>query len=251
MIDLNAPVWKTLSAAGNDADKWLRCLLEGNGDIRENITILAEDLSHQLSYYSATAYALPHLAAFCAKLSTEDKIFLIAQIGAAIAAESYDPLQPQTEAYEQFMEGLTGLRSELAALMQNTKLENFLTSDIGLGQEFALSALSILGDRKHAYAIYLMSGSCWEEWCAACTCGWNDETLLLSDQPECFKPIQIDVWDGKSLTDEAVWFYGLLELAGDEEIKPIVPLLYGTGICPNCGKQEPYWAWFDRFMEDY
>ena len=65
-----------------DADRWLRKLVEGNGELRENIEVVAEDLSHQLSWYSATSYALPHLAALCSRLSKEDKVYLIAQMRA-------------------------------------------------------------------------------------------------------------------------------------------------------------------------
>ena len=49
MIPLDAPVWKKLSSAGNDANRWLRELMEGKGDLRESIEVVAEDLSHQLS----------------------------------------------------------------------------------------------------------------------------------------------------------------------------------------------------------
>ncbi len=49
MICLDAPVWKKLSSAGNDANRWLRELMEGKGDLRESIEVVAEDLSHQLS----------------------------------------------------------------------------------------------------------------------------------------------------------------------------------------------------------
>ena len=65
MVALNAPIWRQVSSAGNDAEKWLRRLLSGEGGFRENMEILAEDLSHQMSYYNATAYVLPHLAALC------------------------------------------------------------------------------------------------------------------------------------------------------------------------------------------
>ena len=77
MVDLHAPVWQTLTSAGNDADKWLRCLMNGEGDLYETIEILAEDLSHQLSYNSATAYVLPHLAALCQRVSDKEQVFLI------------------------------------------------------------------------------------------------------------------------------------------------------------------------------
>jgi hypothetical protein len=47
----------------------------------------------------------------------EDKVFLIAQMGAAIAAEAVEPLTPDTEAYCEFQEGLEGLRRETVPLL--------------------------------------------------------------------------------------------------------------------------------------
>ena len=126
MIDQNAPIWNELHSAGNDADKWLRHLLEGDEDFQENMEILAEDLSHQLSYYSATAYVLPHLAALCPRLSLEKKLFLIAQMGAAVAAESEWPLSPDTEAYREFQEGLEGLRRETKSLIADPHIAALL-----------------------------------------------------------------------------------------------------------------------------
>lgn len=249
MVDLNAAVWGTLGSAGNDAGRWLRRLLEEPENFRENMEILGEDLSHQLSWYSATAYVLPHLAALCPKLSPADKIFLFAQMGAAIAAEAEWPLEPESEAYREFQEGLDGLRPELAKLLTSPDLAALLDGSGELGEMLALAALAVLGERKHAYGLYLMSGSCWEECSAACSCGWNDEILPL-EASDCLEPAFIGPWDGKSLEEEAVWFQGLLSLAGEENIRSVVPLVYGTGICPECGRREPYWAWLDRYGND-
>lgn len=105
MIMLNSPVWKRLTSAGSHADGILQDLLEGRGEFHENMENLGEDLSHQLSWYSATSYALPHLAALCPRLSKADKVYLVAQMGAAIAAESVEPLKPDTEAFHEFMDG--------------------------------------------------------------------------------------------------------------------------------------------------
>ena len=247
MIRLDAPIWEKLSSAGNDVDRWLRELVEGKGDLRESIEVVAEDLSHQLSWYSATAYALPHLAALCPRLSKEDKVFLIAQMGEAIAAEAVEPLEPDTEAYRESQEGLEGLRRETVTLLTDPEVHTQLCEDAELGMMFALGALAIVGDRKHAYDLWYLSGSTWEEAPAACPCGWEDETLPLAEQPDPLEPIEILPWDKKSLDNEAVWLNGLLELAGDDLIRPILPLVYGTGTCPDCGKQEPYWDWFCRF----
>ena len=250
MVKLDDPVWKTVSSAGNDADKWLQVLTEGKGDIRETIEIVAEDLSHQLSWYSATAYALPHLAALCGKLSKEDQVFLIAQMGAAIAAEAVCPLVPDTQAYLEFQEGLEGLGKEAKPLITDPDVHDLLNADGELGSMFALGALAVLGDRSHAYDLWYLSGSTWEEGYASCVCGWRDEEIPLTEQPECIEPFELDAWDKMSLDNEAVWLNGLLELAGDTVIAPVLPLLYGEGTCPECGRREPYWTWLDRYREE-
>ena len=249
MIDLSAPVWQTLSAAGNDADKWLRRLLEGPEEFREAMEILGEDLSHQLSYYSATAYVLPHLAALCDRLTPAERMFLIAQIGPAIAAEAARPLEEGTEAWREFQEGVGGLRPAAADLIQN----HMDTLTAASGEErtmFALGALALLGDRGHAYGLWFLSGSCWEEGPAACVCGWNDECLPLAEEPDCLESASIAPWDGQSLDEEAVWLSGLLSLFADETVLPVLPLVYGSVTCPECGRREPYWAMMDRYLKD-
>ncbi len=129
MISLDYPIWKELGSAGSDTDEILRDLMEGKGDFRENMEELSWDLSHQASWYDMTAYALPHLAALCAGLSPEDKAFLIKDIGMAIAAEGAWPLEPDTEAFREFQEGLRGLRRETEKLVTNPDIAAILGND--------------------------------------------------------------------------------------------------------------------------
>lgn len=251
MVDLNAPIWKQVHSAGNDADKWLRRLLAGEGDFQENLEVLAEDLSHQLGWYSATAYVLPHLAALCPRLSPEERHSLIAQIGPAIAGEGEYPLVPDTEEWREFHEGLDGLRPVVTDLIQNHP-EVLAAAPGENGQMFALGALAVLGDREHAIGLYNLSGSCWEESPGMCTCGWEEECIPLQEEDCPIEPAEIAPWDGKSLDEEAVWVNGLLKRAKDEDIRPIIPLMYGTGVCPECGKREPCWTWYARWSgEDF
>lgn len=239
MIRLDSPIWKKLSSAGNDADRWLRELVEGNGELRENIEVVAEDLSHQLSWYSATSYALPHLAALCSRLSKEDKVYLIAQLGAAIAAEAVEPLEPDTEAYREFHEGLEGLRRETVPLLTDPEVHTKLCGEAELGTMFALGALAVVGDRKHAYDLWYLSGSTWEEGPAACVCGWEDETVSLAEPLEFLEPAEIGLWDRHSLEDEAVWLYGLLSLIGDEMMPPFFPLCTAPGPARSAESKNP------------
>lgn len=99
------------------------------------------------------------------------------------------------------------------------------------------------------YDLWYLSGSAWGEGPAACECGWDDETIPFTGPPKFLKPAQVGQWDGQSLENEAVWLHGLLSLLDDEMIAPVIPLVYGFGVCPKCGRREPYWVWMDRFVE--
>ena len=250
MIELNSPVWLTLDSASGGVGSLLDRLLRKEGDFRENMEALSEELGHRLSYYSATAYALPHLAALCAGLPEEDQIFLIAQIGPAVAAEADQPLEPASAAFQEFQQGLEGLGPLTKRLAASPEAARLLAEDVELGQQFALAALSIVGDRRHAYGLYLLSSSCWEEGAVACECGWEEETLPLAERPDCLIPASTGPWDGQFTGQEAAWLQGLLALAGDDQISSALPLVYGMGVCPDCGKREPFWNWLYRFLED-
>ena len=251
MIRLDAPVWGQISSAGGSAHDLLQRLLRGE-DFRANLERLSEELSHQLSFYNATAYVLPYLADLCTKLPLEDKLYLIAYTGPAVAAEGVEPLPPDNEPYREFQEGLVSLRHQTAALVVDEAALDLLRADgLELCQMFALAALTLIGDRQHAFYLYLQAG-CWEfpALCPNEDCGWNDETLLLEDAPECLTPRPIEAWDGTSLEDEAVWFNGLLAALGDEEFSACLPHLYGRCTCPECGESGLFWDWIHRFFEE-
>ena len=250
MIPLDSPIWKELDSAGSDADEILRDLMEGKGDFCEDMECLGEDLSCQFCYYDATAYVLPHLAVLCTKLSPKDKAFLIAEIGPAIAAEGVWPLDPNTEAYHEFQEGLRGLRHETEKLVMNPDIAAILGNNLRKRQSFALSALAILGNRMHAYGMVLLIDRDWEECIGACSCGWEEEVIsFYTDQDYfCMESTPIAPWDGKSIDDEPVWFQGLLRRIGDEETIRFLPFAYGTCICPDCGKRAAYWEWLAKFI---
>lgn len=249
MTDLNAPVWKTLRAAGKDVDKQLRSLLEHPVDFRENMEILAGNLSHQLSYYSATAYVLPHLAALCGAISPKERMFLIAQIGPAVAAEAEQPLEEGAGAWREFQEGAKALALVAADLIQN-HMDVLDAASEEERQMFALGALAFLGNRRHAYDLWYLSGSCWEEGPGACSCGWEDECVPLAEAPEFLVPASPAPWDGNSLEDEAVWLTGLLSRFQDQTILSVLPLVYGGMICPECGKRASYWTMMDRYLKE-
>ena len=247
MIPFTAPVWEKLHSAAGDVRQSLCALLEENGDFRESMNLLAEDLSHQLSFYSAVPYALPHLAALCRRLSPENRMYLLARIGPAIAAEGEVPLPPDTEPWREFQEGLEGLRPWAAELLQ-TRMDLLEAAPLEERQMFALGALALLGERRHAFDLYLHAGT--EELPAACPeCGWSEECMdfSLEEEPEHVAPVELLPWDGKTLEEESVWFPGLLERLGDTDFLPLMPYVYGTCTCPECGASGPLWQWMANF----
>lgn len=250
MISLDSPIWKKLDSAGSDTDEILRDLMEGKGDFYENMECLNWNLSHQACYYDATAYVLPHLAVLCTKLSSEDKAFLITEIGLAIAAEGVWPLKPDTEAFREFQEGLMGLRHETQKLVMNPDITAILGNNLTQRQWFALSALAILGERMHAYGMWRLLGHDWEDCIGACSCGWEEEVISFRTDKDylCMEPIPITSWDGKSIDNEPVWFQDLLHRIGDEETIQFLPFAYGTCVCPDCGKRTAYWEWMAKFI---
>lgn len=250
MISLDSPIWKELDAAGSDTDEILRDLMEGKGEFRENMECLSWDLSHQGSFYDATAYVLPHLAILCTRLSLEDRAFLIAEIGPAIAAEAVWPLEPDTEAYREFQEGLTGLRHETEKLVMNPDIAAILGNNLWQRQSFALSALAVLGNRMHAYGMMLLLERDWEDCSGACSCGWEEDVISFRTDKDylCMEPASIASWDGKSIEVEPVWFQDLLRRIGDEETIRFLPFAYGTCACPDCGKRAAYWDWLAKFI---
>lgn len=239
MIDLNAPVWRAINQY---AQKSLQQLEAGEGDFRENVDRLADNTSHQLSWYDATAYALPHVARLCKKLSVEEKLYLIAQMGPAVAAESQASLSPDTEEFREFHEGLAPLAQEARELVERHMEEvKALPKDLPL--VFAVAALALLRDRKRAWYLYLWAP--WDELPAMCPeCGWYEECMdfSLEEEPEFVAP--------GALNEEGAWLQKLLTEIGGQELLPRLPYLYGTCTCPECGASGPLWAWMDRAYEE-
>ena len=242
MIDLNHPLWNTLSSAGPNTAELLKKLTRNEGDFYDTVDILAENLSHQLSWYDVTAYALPHLARLCRTLDVEKKLYLIANTGAAVAAESDASLLPDSEAFREFHEGLTALRQETQELLEH-HMEQIKTLPDDLPQVFAVAALALLGNRSHALSLYLFAP--WNEFPAMCSdpdCDWYEDSIDFSGTPETVTPGEPD--------EEGVWFGNLLDAIGDRELLPRLPYLYGTCTCPECGTSGPFWEWMLHAMEE-
>lgn len=242
MIDLNNPVWTAIRGAGARVDACLRRLEAGEGDFRENVDRLADNTSHQLSWYDVTAYALPHVARLCEKLSVEEKLYLIAQMGPAVAAESQVSLSPDTEEFREFHEGLAPLAQEARELVEHHMEEiKALPKDLPL--VFAVAALALLWDRKRAWYLYLYAP--WDELPALCPdCDWYEECMdfSLEEEPEFVTPGALD--------EEGAWLQKLLTEIGDLTLLPRLPYLYGTCTCPECGASGPLWEWIDRAFEE-
>lgn len=93
------------------------------------------------------------------------------------AAEGVWPLKPDTEAFREFQEGLRGLRRETEKLVTNPNIAAVLGNNSTQREHFALSALAILGNRMHAYGMWLVLDNDWEDCIGVCLCGWEAEVI--------------------------------------------------------------------------
>ena len=182
------------------------------------------------------------MARLCKKLSVEEKLYLIAQMGPAVAAESQVSLSPDTEKFREFHEGLTPLAQEARELVEHHMEEvKALPKDLPLF--FANSALALLWDRKRAWYLYLLAP--WDELPAMCPeCDWYEECMdfSLEEEPEFVAPGDLD--------EEGVWLQKLLTEIGGQELLSRLPYLYGTCTCPECGASGPLWTWMDHAYEE-
>ena len=72
----------------------------------------------------------------------------------------------------------------------------------------------------------------------------------LAEGPDCLEPAPIAPWYGRSLEEEAVWPSGPLSHFADEAALPVLPLVYGSVTCPECGRREPYRTMMNRYWKD-
>ncbi len=230
-------------------DKIVRLDFEEKGDDRINFDNLCENLSHQLSFYSATYLAMPYLVLLLEKKRREQdfrwQMLIIEQAGIILSTDS----SPEEENCESVIPKEILYSYQISKKVLRSITEEFLARYLEelKKQEkeelkyFVTALLAIFGDPGAAFQLVMGS---WEQTPVACPeCDYFDEEMedgfyeeeLMKEKIEPAESV-IGKWDGKSFENTYLWFSNLAhELGIEEEWK--IPYYYGTYTCPECGEK--------------
>lgn len=251
MIVLTDPLWDKATSAYGNVKELLEQLLASLELPKEDRIRIIDDLSstlnHQLMFYSATAFVLPYLADFVQKLSVDEQVHLLGEIGAAIVPAVTAPIVEGSIEEQEFTSGLNKLKPLMHQLVLSPLVQEYLANNPHYQREFALTAVAILGSLQHAYLLYILFSYLFEETFLACDCGWSEEGIELFLENDLFVQAKIDAWDGKSFQDEAVWLHGFLDKIKEQYLNSILPIIYGQVVCPECGKKDSFFNCFERY----
>lgn len=262
LIELNSKLWETFRGAYGNVSKEVAILL-GELNIepqeklcrldteeKENYYIafdnLCENLSHQMSFYSATYLALPYLVKILERDSRfrtfERTLTMLSKIGLCLATDI--PCNYR----EQLAEGeiLISYEASILKLQELTKQfikqyrEKIKKLDFNERTMLITAILAILGDREVAF---ILTMSCWDECYMLCErCEYCEEELILSDDEakEAITPAEsmIGKWDGSSYEDTYLWLSNTINMFGAKEELEILSYYYGTYTCPECGNKK-------------
>lgn len=240
-------VWNTVQTASRMD---LRTKLPAALDCRdwEEIDIIFQNLTHQMTFYSAAYVALPHMVRLLEQVLSEGDVehahLLIFNLGICLMTDipenhSEETDSPLLDDYNAAAQKLAGLTKQY----MNTYEDEIQEMDEEQRSMLFMAALAILGERKTAYAAFeqLASGTLDE---ISTVCGGGCEYY-----EECYEPLEEQenaiipaaeykpgTWDGKSYQDAFLWTSAVADMLGLENQLEILRCLYGTFTCPECGR---------------
>ncbi|MCI8881633.1 MAG: hypothetical protein HFH43_01050 [Lachnospiraceae bacterium] len=230
-----------------------------------NFDNLCENLSHQLSFYSATYLVMPYFLLFYEKKRKEQdfqwQMKVLENAGSILSTDfpentggtdgiSADILESYQLSIELFRERAKEfLRENMETLKQQDPIELLY---------FCTGLLALFGNAEDAFQMLVGS---WEQAPVAClNCGYFDEEMEADgfyeemedggEEPEgsCCGPVVkervtpaasvLGQWDGEDFENTYLWFSNLAHELGMEGAWKI-PYYYGTYTCPECGSKGP------------
>lgn len=214
------------------------------------LDIIFQNLSHQMSFYSATYVVLPHMVRLLEQVMSEGDAAhahtLIFNLGICLMTDIPENRFEETDSpilgdYNAAAQKLAGLTKQYL----NTYEAQLQELDEDLRSMLFVATLAILGKRETAYAAFdqLASGTIEE---LSLVCGGDCEYY-----EECYDPqeeqdaeivpaaeYQSGAWDGASYQDAFLWSSAVADLLGLENQLEVLRYLYGTFTCPECGKTQ-------------
>jgi len=242
-------VWKTVRTASSckDLGAELQAAIE-NRDW-ESIEDIFENITHQMTFYSATYVVFPHLVKLLEHIMEEGDIehahMLIFNLGICLATDV--PENHFEEVDSPLLDEYHAAAKMLAGLVKryiNTNSDEILEMDEVNRNMLLVAALAVFGERELVYVALdeLASGEMEE---LPLMCGGDCDFF-----EECFEPLREDSeiglivpaqykpgkWDGKSYDDAFLWTSALADMLGAKEQVEGLKYIYGTFTCPECGR---------------
>lgn len=217
----------------------------------ENIDIIFQNITHQMTFYSATYLVLPHMVRLLEQVleegDAENAFLLIFNLGICLATDI--PANHSKEEDSPLLADYNAASQKLAGLTKryfNMYMDVIQEMDEERRSMLFVAALAILGEREMVYVALdqLASGEI-EEINMVCggDCGYYEECyepcaeqgagIVLHAEYEPGK------WDGRSYEDAFLWTSAIADMLCLENQLQVLRYLYGTFTCPECGKTKP------------
>ena len=220
--------------------KLLRLDLEEKNDYEIAYDNLWANLWHQMSFYDATYIVIPYMLEFLEK--NEDnfdrQLSVISNMGICLATDipnnKYN--EPDRDINDSYEECVSIIQQKTKDFIKKY-FNEIKALDSELKSMFVTSVMAILGDREAAFTLFLNG---WEECYITCDkCGYDVEADFTEREfLESSTPAPIVQWDRVNYEDTYAWYSNFLRDLATEKEAEIVPYLYGTFICPECGDKK-------------
>ncbi|MDE7207590.1 MAG: hypothetical protein K2N90_10620 [Lachnospiraceae bacterium] len=214
----------------------------------EDIDIIFQNITHQMTFYSATYVVLPHMVRFLEQVMEEGDVehahLLIFNLGICLATDIEgnhfeETNSPLLEDYNAAAQKLAGLTKRFL----NTYIDEIQEMDEEQRSMLFVAVLAILGERETVYvALEQVASGELDEISMVCggDCDYYEECYEPYEQPEDgIVPAEKYVsgkWDRKSYNDAFLWTSAVADMLDLENQLEVLRYLYGTFTCPECGK---------------
>lgn len=214
----------------------------------DDIDNIFQNITHQMTFYSATYVVLPHMVRLLEQVMEDDDLehahLLIYNLGICLMTDIPENRFEETDS--PLLDDYNAAALKLAGLTKqylNTYIDEIREMDEDQRSMLFVATLAILGERKMVYAAFvqLASGELEE---ISMVCGGDCEYY-----EECYEPYEEQedsivpsakyesgTWDGKSYKDAFLWTSAVAEMLDLENQSEVLRYLYGTFTCPECGK---------------
>lgn len=243
---LTSPAWDIVQMA-NQMDLRTSLPKAVNNRDWETIDIIFQNISHQMTFYSASYVVLPYMVRLLEQVLAEKDIehaqLLIFNLGICLMMDI--PENHYEEADSLPLDNYNAATKKLCGLTKqyyNTYIDDIQEMDEEQRSMLFVATLAILGERKTAYVALepLASGELEE---IALVCGGDCEFF-----DECYEPYEEQehnimlpqeyvsgAWDGKAYDNAFLWTCAVADKLGLENQLEVLRYLYGSFTCPECG----------------